>query len=252
MYETLVLSGGGIKGFGMLGILHNLTMNDVIDLKNVKNFVGSSIGGIICALLCFDFHPIEIFFFFLDMLPIKSYADKERVLSNLKSFVNESSLQDIFERNGKTLVLTSFDKQNRRALYYSKDSHPTKKVIDAIQETSNIPFISGSNDIYIDGCLCSPFPLKYAKDHFNSPMLGIYTFAKNVDLLPIPNLYDDLKIVLHQLYNTVISYEIAFATRDDLIIKLDNQIPFEIFHVDFITARDLFLKGMVTASFFFK
>jgi hypothetical protein len=239
-YDTIVISGGGIKGFGMLGILYKLTIENNLDTKSIKNFVGSSIGGIISAMLCFDFLPIEIFFFFFDLLPIESHnIDRIRVVEKLKAIFKDTKFKEI----DKTLVLTSYNKHTRESLFYSKLSHPDKKIIDALYETGNIPFLMSSDEIYIDGCLCSPFPVKYSKDHFFGPLLGIYTFAMNVNLLPISNPYDDLKIILHQFYNTIISYEILFSSKDDTIIKLDSQIPFEIFKVDFELATKLFLRG---------
>lgn len=244
-FEALVLSGGGIKGFGMLGILHQLLING-LDIDNIKKLVGSSIGGIIAAMLCFDFSPIEICLFFIFyFLPIKSLSvDKERLIEKLKIVFKDSTFKDVYQKKGKILILTSFDKHKKTSIYYSKDLYPDKKIIDAVSETSNIPFIMNTNDIYIDGCLCSPFPLKYTKDCFNNPkVLGIYTFATNNNLLPIPNPYDDLKIILHQLYNTIISYEIMFASTPDQIIKFEAQIPFEIFQFELNLAKQLFLNG---------
>ena len=70
MYKTLVLSGGGIKGIGVLGILTNLMEKGLIDLKNFENFIGSSVGGIICCLLCLDQSPIDIYLKIVKLLPI--------------------------------------------------------------------------------------------------------------------------------------------------------------------------------------
>lgn len=243
-FETLVLSSGGAKGFGMLGILHKLS----IDFSKVKNFVGSSIGGIIVAMLCLDYLPIEIFFFLLDTLPIKSYKDKGKVFEKLQNLFKEVTFEDIFKNKGRVLVITSFNKKERQAIYYSKNSHPDKKIIEAINETSNIPFVSHTDEIFIDGCLCSPFPLKYAKDNFPSRTLGIYTLAANSNLLPIPNPYDDLKIILHQFYNLLMTYETFFAKEDDQIIRFDNLIPFEMFSVDFDMAEKLFIDGFNYAT----
>jgi Predicted esterase of the alpha-beta hydrolase superfamily len=240
--KTLVLSGGGIKGFGMLGMLHKLALEQNV-LNHTINFVGSSAGGVIVALLCFDLSPIEIFIFFLDLLPMNYSQDRDRVLSSLKNIIGDTTFSELYDQKGKVLVLTSFDKKNRDSLYYSKDTSPTKKIIEAVHETSNMPFLMTSADVFIDGCLCSPFPIKYAKDKFCGSLLGIYTTSTNANLLPIPNPYDDLKIVLQQLFNTLTLYEIFFASKDDLILHFDNRIPFELFQVDFQLAKDLFISG---------
>lgn len=246
--EALVLSGGSAKGFGMLGILHRLSIEKEINLERIKIFVGSSIGGVIVAMLCFDFSPIEIFFFFLDALPFSYTTNREKVLERLKDVFKDYTFRTLYEKTNKILVLTSFDKKNHYSIYYSKETYPNKKIIDAVSETSNVPF-TNTNDIYIDGCLCSPFPIKYTKETFGDiNILGIYTFSTNSTLLPIPNLYDDLKIVLSQLYNKVILYETFFSSKDDLLIRFDNNVPFETFSVDWNLSRQLFMEGYLQAT----
>ena len=61
-YDTLVLPGGGIKGLILLGGVQYLIDNYY--MKNIKNFVGTSIGSIIGYLLIIGYTPIEIFVYF--------------------------------------------------------------------------------------------------------------------------------------------------------------------------------------------
>jgi predicted acylesterase/phospholipase RssA len=243
-FETLVISGGGIKGFGMLGILHKLSIEGY-DIMSIKNLVGSSIGGIIAALLCFDFSPIEMLFLFLDLLPIKSFGeDRERIMKRLKKIFKEYTFNDLYEKVGKTLIITSFNKETRKAIFYCRKTYPEKKLIDAVHETSNVPFLMNKDEIYIDGCLCSPFPLNYSKEYFgNTKTIGIYSETSNNQLLPISNPYDDMKLIIQRFYNLIIEYEALFASAEDMIIKFENTIPFEMWQIDFKLARELFIKG---------
>src|SRR5687767_11749342 len=55
---TLVLSGGGIKGFTHLGALYYLS--NVYLLEDIKSYYGTSIGAIICFLLIIGYTPISI------------------------------------------------------------------------------------------------------------------------------------------------------------------------------------------------
>ena len=57
-FNSLVLSGGGSKGFAMLGALQYLY--DKGYMENIKNFIGTSIGGIISYLLIIGMTPVEI------------------------------------------------------------------------------------------------------------------------------------------------------------------------------------------------
>ena len=58
MYDTLVLSGGGVNGILELGALQYC--NDKNLLSSIKTYVGTSIGSIICYLLIIGYTPVEI------------------------------------------------------------------------------------------------------------------------------------------------------------------------------------------------
>jgi predicted acylesterase/phospholipase RssA len=57
-YDTLVLSGGGIKGFCLLGGVQ--AAFDLGLLKNIDTYVGTSVGAMIGYLLAIGYTPIEI------------------------------------------------------------------------------------------------------------------------------------------------------------------------------------------------
>src|SRR5271156_5786165 len=62
-FDTLVLSGGGIKGLAILGALHYV--HDQLKVfTNFKNYVGTSIGSIICYLLIIGYTPLELLLYF--------------------------------------------------------------------------------------------------------------------------------------------------------------------------------------------
>ena len=48
-FKNLVISGGGMSGFGFLGILKYL--QDIEILYKPKNFLGTSMGSIICFFI---------------------------------------------------------------------------------------------------------------------------------------------------------------------------------------------------------
>ena len=56
-YKTLVISGGGTKGFAALGVLQALFDGNKTDFNH---YIGTSVGSIINYLLCIGYSPIEI------------------------------------------------------------------------------------------------------------------------------------------------------------------------------------------------
>ena len=57
-YDTLILSGGGIKGIITLGALQYMYDNG--KLQNIKHYYGTSVGTMISYLLVIGYSPIEI------------------------------------------------------------------------------------------------------------------------------------------------------------------------------------------------
>ena len=58
IFDTIVISGGALKGFALLGALQCLV--DQNKLVHVKKFIGTSIGAMISYLMCIGYTPIEI------------------------------------------------------------------------------------------------------------------------------------------------------------------------------------------------
>ena len=62
--DTLILSGGGMKGMAELGALHH--MEGLGILKNITTIAGSSAGSTIGLLLIIGYRPVEIYHFFMN------------------------------------------------------------------------------------------------------------------------------------------------------------------------------------------
>lgn len=244
--NVIVISSGGIRGCGFLGILHSLIIKHNFDIDNIKYYGGSSIGALICTLLCFNYTPFEIYLLIIQLLPLSYNNDKNILLEKLKSIIKDTTFLDLYNNTQKVLIITSYDMKNKLPLYYTKDTFPNKSVFQAISETINVPFFMSNDDTNLDGCLCSPFPIKYCKELVTdekAKCLGLYSFINCKNFLPIKNLYDDYKTIVNQLLNNLISYELFFTDEKDYIIKFESNEPFEMINIDNEISQELFLKG---------
>jgi len=242
-FNTLVLSGGGVRGFGMLGIL-DMYKDELI---YIENYIGSSIGGMICLMLCLNYSPFSIFFSMLSLVPCKLTQHKTKILSEveflLKNIFNKCPTFSEFKlRTGKNLILTAFNIKNHCPVIYSNDLTPNVSILLAVEETMSIPYIFDS-DTNIDGCITSPFPIKIAKDLNLNNILGIYTLSTCQQILSVRNPYDDIKIIIMQLLNMITKYEIMFSTENDKLIEFKCTLPFETFKFSIDLAYDLFNSG---------
>jgi NTE family protein len=190
--STLVLSGGGMNGFNLLGALAYL--KDKSYLENVQTVIGTSVGGILGYLLCIGYSPIEIVVYFetknigktlghfnvMNILtgggassysPLQTHLEK-MTISKVGQFM---TMDDLKTKLGKRLVLCTYNLTENRAEYITPETHGSLPCLAALRMTSNLPFIFEEfkymSSYYIDGGIIDNFPILEAEE--NEKVLGI-------------------------------------------------------------------------------
>ena len=169
MFNELVLSGGGIKGIAMIGALSYL--EDIHILKNIKRYIGTSVGGFISFLLVIGYDCEELKKIAIN-LDFDNYSDI--TLSNLfndfgldsfnkimriiiaiikqKNINKDITFIDLYRNTKKKLIITGSNISKSRLELFSKTITPNMKVLDALQITMSIPFmfkpVLYNNDYY--------------------------------------------------------------------------------------------------------
>jgi hypothetical protein len=194
-YNTLCMSGGGVKGMCFVGALDYLESIHHIDMSKIKNFVGTSIGAIISYILSLDYSIQELKEFLLqfDLSKIKFQVDIINLLENhgidngerfiliLKNFLKEKyDMEDItFEEhytltnNKLTVIGTNFTKSCE--VVFNHINTPKMSVIKAVSISIALPIVFTpilyDSCYYIDGGLTNNFAINLC-----DPMttLGLY------------------------------------------------------------------------------
>ncbi|BCV07130.1 MAG: hypothetical protein Ct9H90mV1_0970 [Prasinovirus sp.] len=166
--EYLVIGPGAMGGFSMLGYLKTIEPS----LVNIKEYSGASAGAILILFLALGFDIDQI---------VQKLADLEGnklVKLNLKCFMNKYGLVDLkpirekfvelFESDltfldiEKKIYISAFCVNTSKTVYFSKDTHPDMKVIDALCMSIAIPFIFSSyrydGMVYVDGGTLETLP----------------------------------------------------------------------------------------------
>lgn len=182
---ALVLPGGGMKGCYLLGALQYLYDQD--QLAHIRSFYGTSIGGVLCALVIIGYEPIEIFAYIsthhvqhalsqfnrniierrclLDSAPVVHFLN-EMILRKLGSIPTLSELKARFKRD--LCVVTVARDRIYEPLYLTAESHPDLSLVHALHMSISIPFVFGyavyEGRKYIDGGLMDNFPIRYAAE----------------------------------------------------------------------------------------
>jgi len=191
-YETLVLAGGGIKGFSILGAIQAFLD---AGLLNIKNYVATSVGAIISYLLIIGYTPIEIVIFlhtnkYLEKIPFMNVVNmlegngaipflflqeilEKLTISKIGKFLTMKTLQETFNKN---LICVTYNATECVTEYLSASSHPDLPCLVALRMSCNLPLIferfQYQNCYYLDGGMTDNFPILKASE-FEGKILGI-------------------------------------------------------------------------------
>lgn len=192
-YDTLVLSGGSIKGFCLLG-----AVQASLDSGQLKptTFVGTSAGSMVGYLLAIGYTPIEI----VVALASNHWLEKLQHF-NLVAMINGNgstsftglheglekltinkigkfiTLGKLKEEFGKTLICVTYNMTTCRTEYLGPDNYPDLPCLTAIRMSSNIPLVFDRfkylDNYYIDGGISDNFPILKGQE-LGSKVLGLY------------------------------------------------------------------------------
>lgn len=205
-YDTLVLSGGGAKGFYLLGAVQ--AAMDIGLLANANTYIGTSIGSIICYLLVIGYTPIEI----LVAIHTNNWFDKIQCLNivslvNCSGAVSYTTLQEALEKItidkigrfltlgklkeefGKTLICCTYNMTKCKTEYLGPDNYPDLPCLTALRMSANIPFVFDRfkymDNFYVDGGLTDNFPILKG-DTIGKKVFGVNLNIKEESMKDVP------------------------------------------------------------------
>jgi NTE family protein len=193
IFDTLVLSGGGVKGFCLLG-----AVQAGIDSGLLKPdiYIGTSVGAMISYLLAIGYTPIEI------MISLYSNHWLEKVQNfNLVAMINGNgatsftgfneglekltinkigkfiTLGKLKQEYGKTLICVTYNMTTCHTEYLGPDNNPDLPCITALRMSANIPLVFDRfkymDNYYIDGGISDNFPILKGQE-LGKKILGLY------------------------------------------------------------------------------
>lgn len=247
--DTLVLSGGGIKGIGYIGVLKALEEKNI--LKNIKTIAGTSVGGIMGVLLVlgYKYDELKELMITLDFGLIRSVSLERFIkefgvddgarfefllekLFEMKKVKCDITFQELYIKTGVEIILTSVCVNKKELIYISHHSHPNMKVITGIRMTSSVPFwfipVKYNNDMYIDGGIMDNYPINYFKDKIDK-VIGVYLVIdnKNVDE-KIVNWESYLFGTMDSIFNGIVNIQIDKYKSSTIKLELPNVKIFDL------------------------
>ena len=279
-YDTLVLSGGITKGFGLVGSLQYLQDNRV--LPHIQKFVGTSIGAIIAYLVCIGYSPIEIMIIScqrkifekmanIDILnvmhgngavPFHVFQEilEKLTIEKIKKFI---TLSDLHTKYNKELVCCTYNLTLQKPEYISYKTHPDLNCLTALRMSANLPFFFETFEYddykYVDGGIADNFPISQVAE--SDVALGICTkkilstdnkkeednlLSQFVAILTVPiGRIEDIQINAEKSTDIV---RIPIPSYISTSLHLSNTEKFDLFSIGYETIKKFFQSATNTSS----
>lgn len=194
----LVLSGGGIRGYGLLGSLQYLSEQRELDA--LGSCIGTSIGAIIAYLLCLGYSPLDIVHYSLRnqvLQQLSNLADAPQSLISGNGLIQFEPISEFLEvmtlsKHGRLFTFqtlydecsidfgcVTYNYNKLRTEVLHRSTTPDLSCIQAIQMSASIPYVFEQclyqGNVYIDGGLVDNFPLRAAFRLGETRVIGIVT-----------------------------------------------------------------------------
>lgn len=181
IFNTICIGGGGIKGFSALGCLQFLS--DQSRLRNVKKYIGVSVGSIISYLMAIGFTPIEVTILVIQKEIIRRMGEAFCVLDiinkggsmdfyilhdfleklTIEKIGHVLTLRQLYDEFGKILVCGAYNHTLRCSEYFDWRTQPDMPCLTAVRMSSNLPFLFYpyvyNGYMYFDGGILDNIPL---------------------------------------------------------------------------------------------
>jgi len=214
---TLCFSGGGIKGFSFIGALECLIEKKIINLTEIKCFVGTSIGAMLSFLLIlgWEIEEMKDFIFNFNFSKLKGEINSIAFFQNLgiqdgerfklllinfletKLNVKDITFEELYKLTNKKLIIIGTNLTKGKEVVFNYKTTPHFSVILALRISTAVPIIFSpiihENEKYVDGGIVNNFPINHCS---KKSTIGFY----------IKNAKEDLNIdSLKKLITSVLS-----------------------------------------------
>lgn len=192
--NTLVISGGSMKGYLFIGTIKLLFESKIIE--KIKYFYGTSFGSILITLIIMGWNIDEIIKFTVNF-PINSIIDFniDKFLNNYglvsqknceilfkkiieyKGFEPKITFGELFKYTKKELNLMTFDLKNSSSLVLNHINTPNLMIWEGLHMSTALPILTPPyptmNSFYIDGGIAENFPINRVKPENINKTIGI-------------------------------------------------------------------------------
>lgn len=245
-FTSLVIAGGATKVLAAIGIYKFLEEHKIVN--QIKNFVGTSAGAVMCTFICLGYTYKEIVDFFISNLcndqhvNSLNFDDMFNILNtyglssgdNLNLFFKrmiahklgpdkeDITFIEFTKHTGKNLVICVANLTKEKREFWSVDSTPHVSIVTALRASCAIPFMFTpviiGEDYYLDGGLYDNFPIDYFQGNKLRDILGVNIKATKYQ--KTDNMLEFMKFILLSVMDKLASQMLSDC-KDNNMISLE-------------------------------
>ena len=210
MIDTLIFSGGGIKGIGFIGCVQALIDKGIYNKENIKTLIGTSAGSIIATCIAIGYDAKEIkdlvlelnFGIFQDItidnvmnffqtFGVDSGNELERIMEIIikKKQKNNLTFKELYEKNGIKLIINAVCINDECIEYFSYENYPDLIISKAIRMSCSIPLVYKpvmfNDKLYVDGGVLDNLSLEKAGTNFLAFYITVNDKYKEINSLDV-------------------------------------------------------------------
>ena len=246
-YDTLILSGGAVKGYALIGSFKYLLDHNIINNKSLKHIICASVGALMSLPLLFNV-SIDLFYKIIIETNVKLYNKDDFNIANLinnfgifdnsvvenyvrvfcKHILKKETitLKELYKLSNIKFTVKVTNVSKNKLEYINYLNYPDIDLITLIKMTTSIPLlfkpVTYNNCLYSDGAVGGGLPIEYNK---SKKYLGIMLYPMHKKVTENLNFVDYIGNLFHinQSENDYNGYK-----KYKNIICIDLNIPIQI------------------------
>lgn len=270
--NILVIGGGGLKGFSAVGLCAYLYEKKI--LINPDIYCGTSIGAVIISLLSIGFTSKEIykllykinfenivnpdydkFLFESEYYGLSSIVNVIKIIEicfEKKNHSKNITFKELYDKTKKKIIICGTNVNKCCAEYFSVDTYPDKKVIEALHISVSVPGVIEpfkikknvenieKTEFWVDGGLMDNYPIQLFSNRLDD-VVGIYMSEEQKEDTVITGLDSYMMALLKCFWKGSNFYKLEIYKNQTIVINsdLEQNIYFRISQEEKQTAYDV-------------
>ena len=253
-FNRLVLSGGGLKGLAYIGMLKFIEETPE-KFKNIKEYVGTSIGAMMCMLIALGYNSVDLLKIF-NSLDIEKLRNPKvstffenygldngdniekllKILIKNKGHPENLTLRELYNINSVNLVVCTTNVSTKKCKYFNYIDDPEIPIHLIVRMSMCIPMIFSpikyNGEHYVDGALTNDFPVNYPTET-PEKCICVRLLTETRGSSEIKGIESYMRNLLKIAFNSNIAVNESLAIREKMhVVKLPieytNTVNFEI------------------------